>query len=158
MTDDDVDAVIQSNNDNIPAVSHLDAAGLEWLRSMASTAAIAEVDGQLAGWFIVLHPGEAYDSLNYRWFDSTMTDFAYLDRIVVDPAHRRSGIGRACYQWLLDELRGTATQLCCEVNIRPLNQSSLDFHHSLGFVEVGQQDTDGGSKRVVLLARGVDLR
>jgi predicted GNAT superfamily acetyltransferase len=34
-----------------------------------------------------------------------------------------------------------------------LNEGSLRFHHRIGFVEVGQQDTDGGTKRVSLLAK-----
>ena len=46
--------------------------------------------------------------------------------------------------------------LFCEVNVRPRNDVSLDFHASLGFREVGQQDTDGG-KRVSLLALDVPV-
>ena len=36
--------------------------------------------------------------------------------------------------------------------MRPRNEASLLFHHSIGFREVGQQDTDGGNKTVSLLA------
>jgi predicted GNAT superfamily acetyltransferase len=46
--------------------------------------------------------------------------------------------------------------LFCEVNVRPRNETSLAFHEAIGFREVGQQDTDGGTKRVSLLA--LDLR
>jgi predicted GNAT superfamily acetyltransferase len=42
--------------------------------------------------------------------------------------------------------------LFCEVNVRPRNDASLAFHEAIGFREVGQQDTDGGAKRVSLLA------
>jgi hypothetical protein len=38
------------------------------------------------------------------------------------------------------------------VNVRPRNDASLAFHEAIGFREVGQQDTDGGRKRVSLLA------
>jgi predicted GNAT superfamily acetyltransferase len=41
--------------------------------------------------------------------------------------------------------------LCCEVNVRPRNDASLEFHQSIGFREVAQQDTDGGNKTVSLL-------
>ena len=41
--------------------------------------------------------------------------------------------------------------LCCEVNVRPRNDTSLEFHRSIGFREVGQHDTDGGTKTVSLL-------
>lgn len=156
MGDQDHAAVVALNNANVPAVGPLDGESLVSLLAMASHAGVADVDGHLAGCFIVLPPGQPYASLNYRWFASRMVDFAYLDRIMVEPRWRRHGVGRACYQWLFDALRGTADLLCCEVNIRPLNQGSLDFHHALGFNEVGQQDTDAGAKRVALLARQVN--
>lgn len=42
--------------------------------------------------------------------------------------------------------------LFCEVNLRPRNDPSREFHEAIGFREVGQQDTDGGDKRVSLMA------
>jgi predicted GNAT superfamily acetyltransferase len=78
--------------------------------------------------------------------------FVYLDRIAVLPEFRRYGIGRRFYTALVDEYTGRWPLLTCEVNTRPRNDTSLSFHHSIGFREVGQQDTDGGSKTVSLLA------
>ena len=152
MDDTDTGRVVALNNANIPAVSHLDDAGLGELRSMASHSAVVEVDGSFAGCFIVLGPGQPYGSANYRWFDQRYTDFAYLDRIIIDHAFHRRGVGRACYEHLFAHLGNTPVG--CEVNIRPLNQTSVDFHRALGFREVGQQDTEGGAKRVSLLLGG----
>ena len=45
--------------------------------------------------------------------------------------------------------------LLCEVNVKPRNEGSLRFHHRLGFREVGQQDTEGGAKRVSMLAKPI---
>ena len=61
-------------------------------------------------------------------------------------------MGRALYAEVLDQLTGSAPVLFCEVNLRPRNDRSLAFHAAVGFREVGQQDTDGGNKRVSLLA------
>ncbi|HEY7628297.1 MAG TPA: GNAT family N-acetyltransferase, partial [Ilumatobacteraceae bacterium] len=88
----------------------------------------------------------------YGWFSRNYDDFVYLDRIAVDPAYRRLGIGRAFYSHVVDRFTGVYPHLLCEVNIRPRNEPSLLFHHSIGFREVGQQDTDGGNKTVSLLA------
>jgi uncharacterized protein len=153
----DLDAVLALNNDNVPAVSPLDTAELARLGALTSVSLAVDVDGAFAGFAMVMPPGVDYASLNYRWFsrhagDLGYADFAYLDRIAVAPPARRLGVGRAIYAHLVEELTGTVPVLFCEVNVRPRNDASLAFHASIGFHEVGQQDTDGGHKRVSLLA------
>jgi len=39
----------------------------------------------------------------------------------------------------------------------PRNDESLVFHERFGFEEVGQQNTSGGSKRVSLLVKELDV-
>ncbi len=148
----DLPAALALNNDSVPALNELDAAEIERLLGMAALALTAEVDGQFAGFCITFPPGVDYASLNYGWFSRKYDDFVYLDRIAVDPAFRRYGIGRAFYAGIVDRFAGVYAQLLCEVNVRPRNEASLLFHHSIGFREVGQQDTDGGNKTVSLLA------
>jgi predicted GNAT superfamily acetyltransferase len=150
----DLDAVLALNNANVPAVSGLDRAELAGLTSISL---VAEVETGFAGFCMVMPPGVDYASLNYAWFSSHAGDlghrtFAYLDRIAVAPGARRQGVGRALYADLVDRLTGTVPVLFCEVNVRPRNDTSLAFHATIGFHEVGQQDTDGGAKRVSLLA------
>ena len=153
----DLDAVLALNNDAVPATSHLDLPGLTRLWSMASYALGARIDGQegLAGFCLNLDPGADYDSLNYRWFSERYGSFTYLDRIVVHPDLRNRGIGARIYADLEQRITGLVPWLFCEVNVKPMNEASLRFHHRIGFVEVGQQDTDGGSKRVSLLAKSL---
>jgi uncharacterized protein len=148
----DLPAALALNNGSIPALNELDAAEIERLLGMAALALTAEVDGQFAGFCITFPPGVDYASLNYGWFSRTYDDFIYLDRIAVDPAFRRYGIGRAFYTSVIERFTGVFPLLLCEVNVRPRNEASLLFHHSIGFREVGQQDTDGGNKTVSLLA------
>jgi predicted GNAT superfamily acetyltransferase len=147
----DLDAALSLNNANVPELNELDAAEIERLVSIAEVALTAEVDGAFAGFCIVFAPGVDYGSLNYGWFSRNYDDFVYLDRIAVEPAYRRFGIGRGFYAELVDRLTGRFPVLTCEVNVRPRNEPSLRFHHSIGFREVGQQDTDGGNKTVSLL-------
>lgn len=144
------------NNANVPELNELDGPEVARLASLAEAALVAEVDGQFAGFCWAIGPGKPYGSLNYGWFSRTYEQFAYLDRIAVLPEFRRLGIGRAFYDVLIDRLRGSWPLLTCEVNVRPRNEASLQFHHAIGFREVGQQDTDGGKKTVSLLALPLD--
>lgn len=148
----DLDAALALNNANVPELNELDRAEIERLVGMAEVALTAEVDGAFAGFCIVFAPGVDYGSLNYGWFSRTYEDFVYLDRIAVDPAFRRYGIGRGFYTEVIGRTTGRFALLTCEVNVRPLNEPSLAFHHAIGFREVGQQETDDGNKTVSLLA------
>lgn len=149
--ENDLDAALLLNNASVPALNELTRDDLASLVDQSVVSLTAEVDGAFAGFCVVLGPGADYASLNYAWFSRNYTDFAYLDRITVDPAFRRYGIGRAFYSELQTRLAGRYPVLLCEVNVRPRNDASLAFHHSIGFREVGQQDTDGGAKTVSLL-------
>ena len=150
--DTDLDDVLALNNANVPALSELTAADVTRLVGISDAALVAEVDGAFAGFCWVLGPGQPYTSLNYRWFSERYPDFLYLDRIAVGPDFRRHGIGRRFYADLVQQFRTSRPVLLCEVNVRPRNDISLDFHSRVGFREVGQQDTDGGTKTVSMLA------
>ena len=152
----DLDAALALNNANVPEVNELDAAELARLVSLSIVSLTAEVDGQFAGNCIVLPPGVDYGSLNYGWFSRNYDHFAYLDRIAVHSDFRRYGIGRGFYADLVERFRGQYPVLLCEVNVRPMNEPSVKFHERIGFVEVGQQDTDGGNKTVSLLELRLD--
>ena len=147
----DVAPVLALNNANLPELNELDEAEVVRLARLAEGALVAEVDGQFAGFCWVIGPDQPYGSLNYGWFSRQYAHFLYLDRIAVHPDFRRYGIGRGFYTHLVEHFTGSFPVLLCEVNVRPRNDASLHFHHSIGFREVGQQDTDGGTKTVSLL-------
>jgi predicted GNAT superfamily acetyltransferase len=149
---DDLAAVLALNNASVPDVNELAGPDVARLTGIADAALVAEVDGGFAGFCWVLGPAQPYESLNYAWFSARYDDFVYLDRIAVHPYYRRYGVGSALYAALVTTFAGRRPVLLCEVNLRPRNETSLRFHERLGFREVGQQDTDGGAKRVSLLA------
>jgi predicted GNAT superfamily acetyltransferase len=155
MTSADLGWAHVLNEANVPAVGTETTEEFAHLLDVASVALVAECDGAPAGFCVVMSAGADYDSVNYLWFSARHDEFLYLDRVAIDERHRRRGIGRALYAEV--EARGliarpTATVFCLEVNIEPRNDASLDFHHSLGFHEAGQQSTPYGT-RVSLMAR-----
>lgn len=151
----DLDEIVDLNNSAVPAVNALTRPDLDWFVSIAHTFVVAERgEGSIDGFLIGLHgPGVAYDSLNYSWFSARYDRFVYVDRVVVAESGRGRGTGQRLYDTFSDAGRAEGHDLLlAEVNIKPHNHVSLRFHDRYGFSPVGEQDTEGGAKRVVMLA------
>lgn len=147
-TDGDLGVVHAINEAEAPAVGSESAEALAHIASESAVALVAEFDDQVAGFCMVLPPGADYASMNYRWFSDRYDDFVYLDRVAIDPRFQRRGLGRAMYtevERLVRRDRPSADRFTLEVNLRPRNDTSLAFHAELGFVEVGQRETDYGA-------------
>ncbi|MFC1824434.1 GNAT family N-acetyltransferase, partial [Thermodesulfobacteriota bacterium] len=117
---------------------------------------IALHEDAVAGFLLALSPGAKYQSLNYRWFSEHYDQFIYVDRVVVSSIYAGSGFGKLLYEDLEQAALKEATVLTCEVNLKPANPNSLAFHQKLGFKEVGQQDTEGGRKKVCLMCKALN--
>ena len=151
----DLDALVAINDGAYPAVPVTPAGELAELIELSRLALVVD-DGAVAGFVIALAPGVDYASENYVWFSARSDDFLYVDRIVLAPRLQGQGIGPRLYAAVEDAARADgATEITCEVNVRPPNPGSLAFHARLGFVEVGRQQTKGGANEVSLLARPV---
>ena len=151
-TPEDYPAILELNQAAIPTVSHLDESGLSDLHRQAVQLTVARAGDEVAGFMLILREGANYSSPNYRYFADRYDAFHYVDRIVVSTDFRRQGVGASLYRSLF-EAAAEAPRVTCEVNVRPPNPGSLAFHESLGFVIVGEQDTEGGRKRVALMVR-----
>jgi predicted GNAT superfamily acetyltransferase len=151
LADDDLAAVLVANQAEVPAVGPLDAGRLRSLVALADPVLVAEAGDALAGFVVALPPGTSYGSPNYRWLSERYDDFVYVDRVVVLPAARGAGVGRALYDAVVD--RADASVLLAEVNTRPRNDESLAFHAAYGFSEVGRAEPYGDGTEVAYLAR-----
>lgn len=149
----DLAAVLELNQDALPEVSSLTMAEMKTLKEQCSYFRVAHVDGKLAGFLMAMQKGRDYQSLNYRWFCKQFDNFVYIDRVIVAPDFRGCGIGKAFYNDVENYAREQGALLACEVNIVSPNPVSMKFHQTYGFAEVGQQDTEGGKKRVSLLTK-----
>ena len=92
----DIDAALELNNLNTPAVGELDRVQLQFLvdHSLYSFAIGADT---LHAFCITFAPGAPYTSVNYQWFSQNYSDFVYLDRIVVSENMRNQTLGEKLY-------------------------------------------------------------
>ncbi len=154
---DDVPALAVLNDAAVPAVNALGTDGLAAHVPGCDVALVVpdDDDAPLA-FLLAVAPGADYSSENYRWFSEHRPGSLYVDRIVVAPHAHGRGLGRLLYDAVLGRARALGLgEVTCEVNLEPPNPGSLAFHGRLGFVQVGEQVTKGGSVRVALLARAV---
>jgi predicted GNAT superfamily acetyltransferase len=155
-TPTDLPVLVTVNDAAYPAVPITPAEELADLIAQSRLALVVDDGGEPAGFIVALAPGQSYASENYIWFSARSGDFLYVDRIVLAPRLQGQGIGPQLYAAVEDAARADgASEITCEVNVRPPNPGSLAFHARLGFVEVGRQETKGGATEVALLARPV---
>ncbi len=156
---DDLDEVLALNERWVPHVGAVTREALVSIVAECSLALVARDDGGgLAGFVLVVPPGAAYGSPNYRFFEERARSgdtgpFRYVDRIAVAPAARGTGLGRSLYAAVAEHARAEgAAEVTCEVNLVPPNPDSQAFHARLGFVEVGRRWNYGDTVQVQLLA------
>jgi uncharacterized protein len=111
--------------------------------------------GERGGYLITFDQDSAYDSPNFLWFQARYPRFVYVDRIVIEPGLRRTGLARRLYRQCFERTRTDGHALVgCEVNSDPPNPVSDAFHAGLGFREVGHATLANG-KSVRYLACGL---
>src|SRR5579859_896746 len=150
ITRADWPAVLALNQASVGELSPLDAARLRYVLGCTHRALLAEDDGAIAAFALAMAPGSDYDSRNYAWFGERFERFLYLDRVAVDSARRRRGIGARIYDEIEDAAREFG-RMVCDVNLEPRNDASLAFHAARGYREVGRLEHPG--KVVALMCK-----
>jgi len=146
------------NDAAAPAVPITSARDLTTLVALAALAlGVERDDGEgenaLVGFVLALAPGAAYESENYRFFESRDVDHLYVDRIVIAESERGRGLGAILYDAVFEAAREQGrAEVTCEVNLDPPNPGSMAFHRRRGFRELGSQPTKGGTVTVALLS------
>lgn len=139
----DANAVLTLNQSALDAVSSLDLNRLSWLAGLADSCLVITDGDRVAGFAVMLGSETEYDSVNYAWFGERYESFGYLDRIVVDPAYRRTGVGSTLYD-AAEAASARHGRMTLEVYVEPPNEASLAFHRSRGYVEVGRLEQSNG--------------
>lgn len=152
----DFSAILALNAESVHFLSPLDEARLRRLHAQAAYHRVAEIDGAVAAFLLVLREGADYDSPNYRWFAQRYPRFLYVDRIVVAADRQGHGLAATLYDDLIAFAETTGVEtLTCEFDLDPPNPASAKFHARYGFREVGTQWLSGGKKQVSLQARAL---
>jgi predicted GNAT superfamily acetyltransferase len=149
----DYPAVQALNDAAVPAVTPATVEHIARIAAVTAYFRVAVENGEIAGFLTAMTPDSAYWSPNFRWFADRYDSFVYVDRIVVDPSRWRGGIGGRFYADIEAFARPLASRVTCEVNTRPRNDVSLNFHARCGFREVGTLASDNGNQEVVLLEK-----
>ena len=155
VSEDDLPAVLSLNDLAVPHVNRIDIDQMRWFAGNAHYFRVAARASEIDGFLIGMGPGLNYQSLNYQWFCENSSDFAYVDRIVVCETARKSGLGKRFYNDFAAHAPDGAQIMTCEVNIRPPNKGSMQFHFHQGFRQIGSQIIAGGSKEVALLEKAL---
>jgi predicted GNAT superfamily acetyltransferase len=139
------------NEGEVPHVTSIN--NEDWLHflEIASNFVVIDHQGEVIGFMVSLREGQDYTSINYNFFVNHFDEFEYVDRIVISKEHQKKGLGKKLYKYLFENNKTPIT--CCEVNVKPANDNSLQFHARLGFSEKSKMITSGGDKIVSLLVR-----
>lgn len=151
----DYDWFLALNQACLPAVSALTAERTAKLVGEAGYARLLISEERPLGALLAFWPDADYDSLNFLWFKARYERFLYIDRVMVEAEARGQGVGAALYADLFAFAEDRNTPVTCEVNRLPPNPGSLRFHEQRGFMPVGEQQTEGGKKVVVMMERRV---
>ena len=123
---------------------------LDGLKALIARASYARWCPGETGFLIALDERADYPNPNFEWFRARFPHFAYIDRVVVDEAHRGQGLARQLYEDLFRTV--DRSLVVCEVNRVPPNPASDAFHDRLGFKAVGSAELLDRQKTVRYLA------
>ena len=142
------DFILNLNKKNMPAVGLLNDDLFSLFLHYSDYFKIIKNENTLIGFTIALLPGQPYDSINYKWFENRYNSFVYIDRIIISSDYQNMGIGTLFYDHIKRSFRNQFKFLVCEINLKPKNSQSINFHKKYGFKHVGQQYTEKKSKLV----------
>jgi predicted GNAT superfamily acetyltransferase len=155
VDESDLPAVLELNQLEVPHVGSIELDDMRWFAANAAYFRVIRRSGVIAAYLVGMRPGTAYASPNYRWFCRRYDDFAYVDRVAVDASARRLGLATRLYQDFTESVDDSVEIMTCEVNVRPANEPSMQFHRDLGFRQVGSLVSDDGRKEVAMLLKSL---
>jgi ribosomal protein S18 acetylase RimI-like enzyme len=101
-----------------------------YIRHFRQTCLLAEDSGKMVGFVM-------------GFLSQAVQDEAYIKIVMVDPAYRSKGVGRALYENFF-EAAGASGRTIIRCVTTPQNKASIEFHTRLGFlIEPQEHEHDG---------------
>lgn len=155
MSETSLEKALELNNRHTIELSLLE---IDQLKQLVAKATYARWCFGRAGFLLALDEGADYRNPNFEWFRSRYGRFVYVDRVVIDAAHRGRGLARGLYLDLFAHTARTGrSHVVCEVNVEPPNPASNAFHASLGFATVGSARLADRQKVVRYLSKELQV-
>ena len=92
------------------------------------------VDPDVQPWLLIAEPGAQPVGYGELWLDAD-EDEVELARLIIDPAQRRRGLGRALVGHLLAAAEATGLSGCL-LRVAPDNAPAIKLHQAAGFADV----------------------
>lgn len=145
VTPHDASTLVYLNDQSVAVTSPMDESRFHELLAISCLCGVAELDGQIAGFVLVMRHGANYNNGNFQWFSERLDEFVYVDRVVVAELGRGQGVGRALYAHVSAWAEHQAiSAVAAEMDLLPPNAGSLNFHRKLGFHILGSRKLDSG--------------
>ena len=143
-------SILELNEANLPALGSLGTIEkVSDLLTLSSCFYLVVDQNKLIAFLILMDEKSSYQSANYGFFKFRYKQFNYIDRVAVSSQYQRKGIGTYLYNQITTLTK--SQKLCCEVNTVPMNKSSFDFHHKLGFKVI--EERPFGDKKVAMMMK-----
>ena len=143
-------SILKLNEANLPALGSLGTTEkVSKLYTLSSCFYLVFFKNELISFLVLMDENSGYQSPNYLFFKSRFKQFSYIDRVAVSSKYQRKGIGTYLYNQITDLIKGQ--KLCCEVNTMPMNVTSFNFHHKLGFNVL--EERPFGKKKVAMMLK-----
>lgn len=131
--------ILKVNQEFVHWLAPLDRAQLDWVLSVATYK--RQVNDAKAVLFGYPHDADYPDHKNLIWLNRHVSNFFYIDRIIVDASAQGHGYGKLLYQDVENYARESGySYMACEVNTQPNNPASHAFHLTMGYDAIGDQD------------------
>ena len=146
--------VLRLNAEFVQWTAPMDAAALDLIMGHADYARqINDGAGILIGY---AHDTHYPDHKNLIWLRQHLSNFFYIDRIIIGTAAQGQKLGRKLYDDIADFARARGhSHLACEVNTVPDNPGSHRFHLRFGFEPIGERDFPDDNKSVRYYAKAL---
>ena len=146
----DLAPILSLNQNSIPAVSSSNLEIMKHFLTICDYFKVFKINGEIIGFLNALQPLKDYKSEHYKWFNDRYKSFIYVDRIIFKKSYQNQGYGTIFYNDLIESVKNDSLDIVCEINTKPYNKQSIQFHKKYGFKDIGTENIDS-NKSVVYM-------